>query len=63
MNSAMDPEKDIAQVYRCLEIMSMYEERYEMPGRFRCAPHIGWFSNPELSDATQRCAAGNYFGE
>ncbi|KAJ3931720.1 MAG: fungal-specific transcription factor domain-containing protein [Lentinula lateritia] len=35
MNSAMDPEKDIAQVYRCLEIMSMYEERYEMPGRFR----------------------------
>ncbi|KAJ3783074.1 fungal-specific transcription factor domain-containing protein [Lentinula aff. detonsa] len=35
MNSAMDPEKDIAQVYRCLEIMSMYEDRYEMPGRFR----------------------------
>ncbi|KAJ3832847.1 fungal-specific transcription factor domain-containing protein [Lentinula raphanica] len=35
MNSSMDPEKDIAQVYRCLEIMQMYEDRYEMPGRLR----------------------------
>ncbi|KAJ4490361.1 fungal-specific transcription factor domain-containing protein [Lentinula aciculospora] len=55
MNSAMDPEKDIAQVYRCLEIMSMYEERYEMPGRFRCVPHLRPRSSCQLFDVEMFC--------
>jgi len=35
MNSALDPGKDLAEVHACMNVMSLYEERFEMPGRFR----------------------------
>ncbi|KIK55563.1 hypothetical protein GYMLUDRAFT_230895 [Collybiopsis luxurians FD-317 M1] len=35
MNAAFDPERDISRINKCLEVMSIYEESVEMPGRFR----------------------------
>ncbi|KAE9392648.1 hypothetical protein BT96DRAFT_265940 [Gymnopus androsaceus JB14] len=29
MNSALDPEKDLAQVHACMNVMSLYEARFE----------------------------------
>ncbi|KAE9392644.1 hypothetical protein BT96DRAFT_944517 [Gymnopus androsaceus JB14] len=35
MNSALDPGNDLAQVHACMNVMSLYEKRFENPGRLR----------------------------